>query len=128
MVSCARPPSGVTSRKVRPSSLSKPAPRPAGTDEVTDHVLHADVLPKEMRAGPALCGTRPREDRESLQPSGLRLVRWFGKEVGWHFLREWIEHRQGCPNLARPYFGTPGPDPAPVHRSRRVRRALPGRG
>src|SRR6476660_3341741 len=54
MVSCARPPSGVTSRKVRPSSLSNPAPRPAGTDEDTDHVLHADALRKEMRAGRAL--------------------------------------------------------------------------
>src|SRR6478672_4873009 len=62
MVSCARPPSGVTSRKVRPSSLSKPAPRPAGTDEVTDHVLHADALLKEMRAGPALCA-RPALER-----------------------------------------------------------------
>src|ERR1700712_5677649 len=47
MVSCARPPSGVTSRKVNPSSLSKPAPSPGGTEEVTVCVLHAAEMAPE---------------------------------------------------------------------------------
>ena len=51
---------------------------------------------EEDAGGPrTVCGTRPRVDRGSLQPSGLRL----GPVVQ----SDWLpEHRQGCPNLARP--------------------------